>query len=77
VVTDPVLSGNPDQREEGITPSVGQRRSVWRCRLAYGADRPVRGDPFAGGVGQHGGEIDDAGGLVDRRGLCGGDLMLA
>jgi len=26
---------------------------------------------------QQGGQIDDAGGLVDRRGLHGGDLMLA
>ena len=37
---DVVLSSNPDQREEGITPSVGRRR------LANGADRPVRSDAF-------------------------------
>ena len=34
------------------------------------------GNPFARGMRQHGRQIDRAGGLVDRRGLYGGDFML-
>ena len=32
-------------------------------------DRPIRSNPLAGRVGQHGGQIDHAGGLVDGGGL--------
>ena len=41
------------------------------------ADRPVRSDPFARGMREHGCQIDDPGCLVDRSGLHGGDLILA
>ena len=47
------------------------------CGLADRADRPIRGDPFARGVSQHRRQIDDAGGLIERGGLDGRDLMLA
>ena len=40
------------------------------------AYRPVRGDPFARGMGEHRGQIDDAGRLIDRGGLNGGDLVV-
>ena len=42
-VRSPVLPGNPDQREQGITPSIGERRShpVRGRGLADGADRTV------------------------------------
>ena len=45
---DIVLTGNSHQREEGIAPGIGQRRShpMRRRRLADRADWPVRGDPF-------------------------------
>ena len=46
-------------------------------RLADGADRPVRGGSLARGVGEHSAEIDDAGRLVDSRGLHDGDLVVA
>ena len=74
-----VLAGDPDQREQGIAPGVGQRRAhpVRGGCLGDGADRPVRGDPFPRGMRQHGGQVDDARALVDRGGLHGGDLMLA
>ena len=45
--------------------------------LADGADRPVRGNPFPGRMRQHGRQIDDARGLIDRGGLHRRDLMLA
>jgi hypothetical protein len=41
------------------------------------ANRPIRRDPFAGGVGQCCRDIDDAGCMVDGGCLHGGDLMLA
>src|SRR5262249_32311304 len=63
-----VLAGNANQREQGITASGGQRRAH---TLGIGGptgrtDRPIRGNPFAGGVGKRGGQIDHAGGLIDR-----------
>lgn len=48
-----------------------------RFDVLRGADRPVRGDPFAGGVGKQGGEMDLAGDLLDPSGLDRGDLLLA
>ena len=76
---DIVFTGDPNQREEGIAPGIGQRRthSVRCCCLADGADRPVRGDPFPRRMCQNRRKIDDAGVLVDRSSLHGGDLMLA
>ena len=41
------------------------------------AYRPIRGDPFSRGMGQHGRQIDRASGLVDGGHLHGSDLMLA
>ena len=45
-----VLAGDPDESEKSIAARIGECRAhpLWRCRLADGADRPVRGDPFAG-----------------------------
>jgi hypothetical protein len=37
----------------------------------------VRRDPFPGRMGQHGGQVHNACGLIDRRGLDRRDLMLA
>ena len=64
-----VLAGDPDQREQGIAPGIGQRRAhpMGSCRLAGRADRPVGGDPFAGGVDQGGRQLDQTGLPVDRR----------
>lgn len=47
----------------------GRSHPVWGRGLADGADWPVRRNPFPRGMRQRGGEIDDAGGLVDGRGL--------
>ena len=46
------LTGDSDQREEGITACIGQRRShpMRLLRLADCADRPVRGHPFPRGI---------------------------
>jgi hypothetical protein len=48
-----------------------------RVRLDHRAHRPVRGNPFPRGVSQKRGQIDKACGLIDRRGLDRGDLVLA
>ena len=72
-----VLSGNPDQGEQRIAPGVGQGRAhpVWGGGITDGTDRPVRGDPFAGGMRQQRGQPNLAGFLVDCRGLDGSDLV--
>ena len=74
-----ILAGNADEGEQRIAPGISQRRShaMRGGGLGDGADRPVRGDPFPGGMGQHGGQIDDAGGLIDGGSLYRRDLMLA
>src|SRR5216684_6878379 len=74
-----VLAGDPDQGEQRIATSVGQSRShtVRSCGLAARADRPVRRDPFPGGMGQQRGQPDLAAILVDRGGLNRGNFVLA
>src|SRR3954471_10288315 len=73
-----VLASNPDQREQGVTAGVGQRRAhaLGIGSFGDGTDRPIRCDPFAGGVRKRGGQIDHPGGLVDGGGLHGRNLML-
>ena len=44
--------------------------------FAHGTDRPIRRDPFAGGMCQKRREPDVSARLVDRRGLLRGDLVL-
>jgi hypothetical protein len=74
-----VLARNPYQREEGVAASVGQGSAhpMRRCHVAHRAHRPFRGDPFARRMGEHGGEGDQTGRLVDGRSLENSDLMLA
>src|SRR6516225_9798302 len=74
-----ILARNPDQREQGITACIAQRRAhaVRGGRVSDGANRPVRSNPFSRGVRQNRAEPDDAGGRVDRGGLYRGDLILA
>ncbi len=74
-----VFAGDADQREQRVAASIGQGCAhAMRARhLGHGTDRPIRGNPFAGGMRQHGGQVHDAGGLIDRGGLHGGDLVLA
>src|ERR1700724_3158348 len=74
-----ILSGNPNKREQGVAPRVGQRgpHTLRRIDLADAADRPVRGHPLAGRMGKEGGKPDPPGLAVDRGGLNGRDLMLA
>ena len=76
---DVVFSSNSHQREECITPGIGQcgSHAVGRCRLADRADRPVGGNPLPRRMRQNCREIDDTGALIDRRRLYGRDLMLA
>ena len=72
-----IFAGNPDQREQGIAPGIGERgaESVRRGRLADRTDRPVRGHPFAGGVDKRGRQPDQAAIPIDGRGLHGCDLV--
>ena len=75
-----IFAGNTDEREQGIAASVGERctHALRVCSFfRHGTDWPVRGDPLTGGMGEHGGQTDDAGRLIDRRGLHRCDLMLA
>jgi len=74
-----VLAGNADQREQRIAPGVSQSgpHPMRGGHFADGTDRPIRRDPFAGGMGQQRGQPDPARALVDGGGLDGGDLMLA
>src|SRR5271157_6368905 len=68
-----VLTGNANESKQRIASSVSQRRAhPMRCRRRTdGADGPVRGYPFPGGMREHRGEIDDAGRLVQRGRLNG------
>ncbi len=74
-----VLAGYPDQCKQDVAPRIAQRRAgpMRGGGLADGTNRPVRGDPLPGGMGQKGGQSDLAAFLVDRGGLHGGDLVLA
>src|ERR1700751_3473528 len=73
-----VFTGNADQREQRITPGIGQRRAhaVRPFCLSDRTNWPVRGNPFARGIRKHGREIDDTRRLIDCRSLHGSDLML-
>ena len=84
-----VLAGNADQGEQGIAAGVGEgsAQSMGRGRLADRADRPVRGHPFAGGMDEGGGKLDQPMVGIDGRrsersqsragrGTCGQDLDL-
>ncbi len=74
-----VLTGDADQREQGVAASIGQRRphALGIGRFGDGTDRPVRRDPLARRMGERGGQMDHAGGLIDGGRLQGGDLVLA
>src|SRR5436190_14011655 len=63
-----VLTGNSDQREQGVAARVGQGRThaLGIGSLGNGTDRPIRSDPLARGVGEHGRQVDYACLLVDR-----------
>ena len=60
-----VLTGDADQREQGIAAGIGQGRAhpLGIGGLGDRADRPVRGDPFARGMREHRGQIDHAASL--------------
>jgi hypothetical protein len=53
-----ILTGNPNQGEQGIAPGIGEggSHSMRGGGLSDRADRPVRGDPFAGRMGKHRGQ---------------------
>src|SRR5262249_55732829 len=70
-----ILACNAHEREQGIAPRVGQGGAhAARARdIADGANWPVRSNPLSRGVGECGGEVYDARGLVECRGLDGGD----
>src|SRR5262249_58419060 len=74
-----VLARDADQREQRVTPGVGQRRahSMWARRVRNAADWPVRGDPLARLVREHGCEIYGPARAVDGCGLYRRDLVLA
>src|SRR5215469_7128359 len=74
-----IFAGNPDQREQGITPGIGQGRahSMWCSRLADRTDWPIRRNPFSRGMCQNCAESYDADTLVYRGGLHSRDLMVA
>ena len=44
-----ILASNPDQREQGIAPGIGQRgpHPVRASNLRNGTNWPMGGDPFA------------------------------
>ena len=74
-----IFTGNTDQREQGIASRIGQGRTHPLRPLSSRnrADRPVRCNPFPGGMRQNCVEPDDASGLVNRGRLDGRDLVLA
>src|SRR6266851_3525494 len=73
-----VFPGNSDEGKQRITTGISESCShPVRCGgFADRAHRPVRRDPFPGGMGQERGQPDLAGILVDGGGLHRGDLML-
>src|SRR5207247_5426604 len=74
-----VLARNAHQCEQCVTAGIGEGcpHAMGCSHLADRADRPVRCNPFAGGMCEKGRELDLPGGLVDRRGLDRGDFVLA
>ncbi len=73
-----ILARDADEREQGVPASVGQgsAHALGTGHLCNGTDRPIRGDPFARGVGEHRRQVENAGRLVDGGGLHRRDLML-
>src|SRR5262245_46272186 len=63
-----ILAGDANEGEQGIAASISQRsaHALGIGGLGNRTDRPIRGDPFAGGVGERGGQMNHAGGLIDR-----------
>ena len=74
-----VLPGNPNQGEQRIAPGIGEggAHAVWSCRLSDRTHRPFRRHPFAGGVRQHGGQLNKPRLFLDSGGLHHRNLMLA
>ncbi len=74
-----ILTGDPNQSEQGIAAGIGQSCAhALRVRhFSNRADWPIGGDPFARSMRQHGGQIDHPGRVIDGGGLHRGDLMLA
>jgi len=74
-----VLARNAHQREQRVAPGIGERRAhaLRRGHVGDGADRPVRPNPLPRRMRQQGGQIDQAAGRVDGRGLHDCDLVLA
>ena len=68
-----VIAGDPDQGEEAVAPGIGEGGAppVRRRGLGDGTDRPVRDQPFAGSMEKGGGELDQTGLRLYRRGLDG------
>jgi hypothetical protein len=73
-----VLACDANEREQGIPASVSERsaHALGIGGLGDGTDRPIRRDPLAGGMGERGGQMDHAGGLIDGGRLQSGDLVL-
>ena len=74
-----ILPSNPDQREQRVAASIGQRSAhpVRIGDLRKRAYRPIGCDPFPRRMGEQCRQIQHSGGLIDCRGLNDGDLMLA
>src|ERR1700729_2476856 len=56
-----VFTSDADEGEQGVAPAIGEGgpHAMRLSRIGNSTDRPVRGDPFARGVSQHGRQIDD------------------
>ena len=74
-----IFPGNPDQREEGVSAGIGERRAhaLRRAGVADRANRPIRRQPFTGSVGEHGRQSYQASVLIDLGRLHSRDLMPA
>src|SRR6516164_7553180 len=72
-----VFSGNPDQREKGIPPGIGEGGpyALRRCKIGDVADRPIRRDPFPRRMRKDGGEAKKASFCIDTRCLDRCNLM--
>ena len=71
-----VLARDADEGEQGIAARIGEGgpKAMRGGGLADRAHRPVRGDPFARGMGEHGRQADQAA-RVDLGRLNGRDLV--
>ena len=74
-----VLTCNTDQREQGIASGIGERgaHAVRMGNVRNRTDRPLRGNPFAGSMSEHGGQLDHSRGLIHARRLNDRNLLLA